>query len=175
MAALAVSALAVVTSAGVALFAPKFAADRAAELARENRVQQRLADAYLDVLRLTEREGLWLNALVSNWVASAIESEYDPIPRLRAPSPELADQATVGALLAAFGSREVMEAHAQWRSKVGPIIDADETLRWNLQEGGDPEARPSAEDLQPLSRAHKEELLTRKSLAEAVAAELGHR
>lgn len=170
-----VSGIAVVTSGVVSLCVPLITTRRAASLARETRVQQRLADSYLDILKIVEREGLWLRAQLHNWEAASKEDQYDPIPRMRVPPPELTDQATVSALLATFGSGRVREHYEAWRLTVVPVRDADADLRWNMQESGDPNAEPSDEDLSRLQVAHRAQVTARQALAEAVAGELGHR
>jgi hypothetical protein len=42
-----------------------------AKLARETRTQQCLADSYLEVLRIVEREGQWVEASIINWTTAA--------------------------------------------------------------------------------------------------------
>jgi hypothetical protein len=42
-----------------------------AKLARETRTQQCLADSYLEVLRIVEREGQWVEASITNWTTAA--------------------------------------------------------------------------------------------------------
>jgi hypothetical protein len=44
-----------------------------AKLARETRTQQRLADSYLEVLRIVEREGQGVEASITNWKIGAEE------------------------------------------------------------------------------------------------------
>lgn len=175
VAAVLVSGVAVVTSGVVSLVVPLITTKRAASLARETRVQQRLADSYLDVLKIVEREGLWLRAQFYNWEAASKEDDYDPIPRMKVPPPELSDQATVSALLATFGSQQVRDRYEAWRSSVQKLQDANANLNWNMQEVGDPDAQPSAEDLLPMQIAQEAQVKARQALAQAVAFELGHR
>lgn len=42
----------------------------------EERTQQRLADSYLEVLRIVEREGQWVEASITNWKL-AVEEEAE--------------------------------------------------------------------------------------------------
>lgn len=175
VAAVVVAGVSVVTSGGVALTVAVLTSKRATNLARENRLQQRLADSYVDVLRIVEREGLWLRAQLHNWEAATREDEYDPIPRMLVPSPALPDQATVAALLAAFGSDVVRAKYDDWRSTVDQQVNAHEVVSWNVGESGDPDAVPSDADLLLLQEAHMAQVTARQALADTIAAELGHR
>lgn len=175
VASVAVAGLAVVTSGVVSLLVPWLTSRRAAELARENRTQQRLADSYLDMLRIVEREGLALRAQVYNLDAAAREDKYDPIPRMHVPAPEVTDQATIAAILAAFGSTLVRDRYDAWRTTVLDQETVLDVLRWNWQEAGDPMAPPTQEELAPLREAHDQQVRARAALADAVAGELGHR
>jgi hypothetical protein len=53
-----------------------------ANLARETRTQQRLADSYLEVLRIVEREGQWVEASITNLKLTVEEepSFFPPTP-----------------------------------------------------------------------------------------------
>jgi hypothetical protein len=48
-----------------------------AKLARETRMQQRLADSYLEVLRLVEREAQWFEASTKNFEIYAVNYDYE--------------------------------------------------------------------------------------------------
>lgn len=166
---------AIVVSGLVSVLVPRISGNLAKDLARENRIQQRLADAYVDVLQIVEREGLWLQAAVTN-LKNSVWDEYEQIPRLRAPEPTLADQATAAALLAAFGSNDVRENYDEWRSAMSAALQEREGVYWNLQESGDPDARPSEQDLRELAEIrYPREQAARSRLADAIARELGHR
>jgi hypothetical protein len=47
-----------------------------AKLARETRTRQRLADSYLEVLRIVEHEGQWVATSITNWNIAAMEAKY---------------------------------------------------------------------------------------------------
>jgi hypothetical protein len=47
-----------------------------ADLTRETRVQQRLGESYVEVLRIVEREGQWVEASITNWKL-AVEEEAE--------------------------------------------------------------------------------------------------
>jgi hypothetical protein len=78
----------------------------------------------------------------------------------------------VSALLATFGSTAVRGQYEAWRVAAASVHDADAALRWNMQESGDPNARPSDADLLPLQVAQRAQMTTRQALADAVAGEL---
>lgn len=172
LAAVIVAGVSVVSTGVIAWKVPDRAARHALDLARENRTQQRLAEAYADVLRIVEREGLYLFATVSNWVAAAVEERYDPITRMQVPAPQLTDRASVAALLAAFGSDGVREKYDGWRGAVEGVQEADDIVRWNCQESGDPNARPDKDDLRRIGERHDAEVIARRDLANVIADEL---
>ena len=80
-------------------------------MAREARTQERLANAYVDLLDMAERTGQW---------AQSVRPMMDTIPPQPVPPlPELSEQARVEALVGAFGSNEVrrlMEARVSTSS-----------------------------------------------------------
>jgi hypothetical protein len=172
LAAVIVAGISVVSSGVIAWRVPDRAAKHALELARENRTQQRLAEAYADVLRIVEREGLYLFAKVCNSVAAAIESEYDPIPRMQVAPPQLTDQASVTALLAAFGSDDVRNKYNGWRGAVDGVNEAEDIMLWNWREDGDPDGPPQEDDLRRLGERHAVEIGARSDLANLIADEL---
>lgn len=63
------SGVAVITTSSVAIWSAR----QSAKLARETRTQQRLAESYLEVLHLVEREGQWVQADITNWEIAARE------------------------------------------------------------------------------------------------------
>lgn len=175
IAAAVVSVAAIVVSGLVSVLVPRISGNLAKDLARENRIQQRLADAYLGVLQIVEREGLWLQAAVTN-LQNLVWDEYEQVPLLLVPEPVLADQATAAALLDAFGSDDVHENYDRWRSAMSAAVYEREGVYWNLQESGDPAARPSEQELRKLAEALcPGEQSARKRLADVIARELGHR
>jgi hypothetical protein len=156
---------------GVAVWSRK----KDAAVTQETLRQQRLADAYLELLRLVEQEGQWVEAKVSNLV-TASEDELGIFKRMHVPTPDLADRSTAAALLAAVGSREVRLKHERWRKSVTTFEDAFAALQWEHQEHGDPREPLTADDLFALvHEVHPVEQAARSELAEAIARELGHR
>lgn len=80
--------------------------------AREDREQQRLENAYLELLRMTERVGQWAQ-IVYPFLQTG------PLPET--PMPPLEVQADTAALLAAFGTEEVREKTEAWRAVVNEM------------------------------------------------------
>jgi hypothetical protein len=78
------------------------------------------------------------------------------------------------ALLSAFGTDAVRERHKAWRQSVTDIEEEENTLRWNWEQNGDPEAAIGLDELKKLlEELRPNELAARSALADAVAAELG--
>lgn len=155
-----------------------------ANLARETRTQQRLAESYLEVLRIVEREGQWIEARITNWkIAAEEQAAFGPHPeagdhvgfeRVRMPEPAVTDRATIAAHLAAFGSDNIRELYEVWRSTVTAIDTKEDSLR-SIVEMDYPET-PSLDELKRLRDVlHPKEVAARQALADAIAEELGHR
>jgi hypothetical protein len=151
-------------------------ARQSAKLAKEQRVQQRSADGYLQVLRLAEQEAQWLDSCVHNFGLDHQDLYYGAAERIDVPRPAVADRATASAVLAAFGSTAVRARHAEWRSAADAFSELVNNIIIGLHLSDDPHETVSdesmktlTEDLQPKERA------ARQALAEAVASELGHR
>lgn len=87
--------------------------------AREQRRQQRLEVAYIEVLTLTER--------VSHWVALTLPILDDGTTAPALPDPP--DQARSTALLKAHGSKEVDQLFWEWRKAVQEFIGAVNVIR----------------------------------------------
>lgn len=114
-----------------------------AKLARETRTQQRLADSYLEVLRIVEREGQWVEATITNWKLVLEEAEVEPAPearnwlpgfkRVKVPEPAVTDQATIAAHLAALAPR-TCRLYRAWRFTITTIDTEEDALRWNAEE-----------------------------------------
>jgi hypothetical protein len=97
------------------------------------------------------------------------------------PKPAVTDRATAAALIAAFASGPVREAHAAWRQAADLLDVGLKSIEMYLAER-EAGARPYSGFLVPKERLkeltedlHPKEEGTRKALAEAVAEELGHR
>lgn len=105
--------------------------------AREAREQQRLENAYLELLKITERVGDWAQMLMPML-------QTGPLPETSFPSLDV--QAASAALLAAFGSEEVRRRTETWKAVVKQMIQQAELARdeeRNPPQPGDPRlARP---------------------------------
>jgi hypothetical protein len=113
------SGAAVIATSGVAVWTARQSgklaresAQQSANLAREARTHQRVADSYLEVLRLVEREGQWVEATTTNWKLTVEEAEANPpyvhsifhtpgfeFERLKVPKPAVTDRAIIEANL----------------------------------------------------------------------------
>lgn len=111
----------------------------------EVRRQGRLADTYVSVLALAEREGHWVRSEASLLEWTTDEPYTDrPIVIER---PSLDNRLTVEARLLGFGTDAVVAAYQAWRRSVEDL-DAEHTnIEWNVgQDGRDPG--------QPLGRSY---------------------
>lgn len=143
--------------------------------AETERKQSRLAEAYVDVLDLTERVGYWASQLRP---VSAPEDYQPPAP------PTVADQTRVTAKLSAFGSPEVRALHKSWRACVNAIVAADLKVRLRLEAASQHQhyVGKAGEDLswkdpiEPWGKIHDDyipaEVQARQALIERVAKEL---
>jgi hypothetical protein len=178
-------ALAAVITSGTVGFAAAGAAfystHRTAKTAREGRAEQRAADGYLKVLGLAEQEAQWLDAAVFNRSLDPRDDFTISFVRREVPEPAITDRATAAALIAAFASGPVREAHAAWRQAADDLdmkLKAVETYMAEAEIA----LRPGMGVLVPpqfvkelIEDFHPKEEGARKALAEAVAKELGHR
>ena len=133
--------------------------------AREAREQERLASAYLELLKMAERVGVW---------AQMIYPVYQSGKPPETPLPSLEVQADTAALVAAFGTDAVREKSETWQSVVRQMISAAELVVWE-------EAHPSQVPPQGSSaratiyELRPEEKRTRDELGAQVRAELRFR
>ena len=124
----------------------KQARDDARQTAREARLQQRLENAYIELLDMAERVGHW---------AQSAYPFFDTNPPQPVPSlPSLEQQARTEALVRAFGSDKVRERMESWRTVVrqmlsaarliymGPIPGLDKPIHLDARRKFDLELRP---------------------------------
>jgi hypothetical protein len=161
------SGVAVIATSGIAVWSAR----QSAKLARETRVQQRLGESYLEVLRIVEREGQWVENASRVWLWPLMGGS-GPEPRVTVPTPAVTDRATAAAHLAAFGSPNVRGLYRAWRSTITAIgTDGDAVIGHCIAQ--DPEGlRLSPGSM--LNGLHARELAARQALADAIAKELGH-
>ena len=167
----------VISSATVGLFgagAAFWSAKRAAKTAREEREQKRLAEAYLKVLGYVEAEAHWLNTCVYNFGLDRELVDYGAIAPRSVTRPDASDRVTTAAMIAAFGSRAVRSAYERWRAAADDFDTRVEQIFVGANLNGDLDvSKETMTELQ--EQFQSKERAARQALAEAVAAELGHR
>ncbi len=139
------------------------------------RTQQRLADSYLEVLRLVEREAQWFEASTKNWKVGAINYDHHDLqlPHVELPERKTSDRATIAAHLAAYGSKNVRKLHQTWRATITSIENVHESWDQNWALNGEP---PSVEQVDNVwTSLYPDERVAREALGDAIADELGHR
>jgi len=140
------------------------------QLAGEARVQQRLAEAYVELLELVHAVGQW-----SDLVRPIIGPGPEPPPL-----PSLPQQARVQALIDAYASDAVKGLMKSWQDVVTKVRVADMTIGFASQRDG-VRSPAAAEQRQQLEEKGWQELMAlrpaehaaRQALADQVAAELG--
>lgn len=117
-------------------------------LAREGRFEERRIDAYLEILRLVEHRTLWWGRRLMRLEVSGDpqytygHSTLPDLPR----APEVDEVATFDALLAAFGSEELIESCDGWVASTERLEELHEIAAWNYHEnyhGPDTETDPT--------------------------------
>jgi hypothetical protein len=137
--------------------------DDARAIAKETRDQQRLENAYIELLDVAERVGHWAQMAFPIMDTNPPK----PVPEL----PDLAQQARAEALIRAFGSDAVLGQMEAWRSVAQQMIVTGELI---AMRGVDASVNLTARqkfavELRP------EERRARAALGEQVAIELGQR
>jgi hypothetical protein len=155
----------------------------------EERTQQRLADSYLEVLHIVEREGQWIADSIRKWKIAAKPDEFVvDLDRVMMPRPAITDQAVINAHLAACGSDNVRRLYKVWRDVTDQIGDQLTELTaiddWldDIQRKENPGVPRSGsfvhdadDQFVQLKALHPDERAARLALADAIAGELGHR
>ncbi|QFS92294.1 hypothetical protein FIV07_16135 [Mycobacterium sp. THAF192] len=130
-------------------------------LAKEEREHKRLENAYLELLGMAERAGLW----ASNVHPFMDTDPPQPVP----PLPSLESQAHIRALISAFGSEQVKSAMANWVFVMKSMVTVAGEINLEDAEG----IRESGENPRlTLDKLRNAELEARKHLAETISAEL---
>ncbi len=149
------------------------------------RTQQRLADSYLEVLRLVEREGQWVDARITNWKLAVEEAEANPpyvddfyhrpgfeFERVKVSEPAVADRAIIAANLAAFGSPNVRRLYQVWRSTVTEIDEERVTMIYVLTADDEEHQHGLGEVKELLDVLQPKQSAARQALGDAIAKEL---
>ncbi len=142
----------------------KQARDDTRAIAREARQQQRLEDAYVELLKMAERVGQW-----AQMVCPVIDFGGQP----DTPLPSFEVQADASALMGAFGSEAVREKREAWESVVRKMASLVNQIRW---EEADPTGGriPQISSRATLHELRPDERAARQALADQVAVELRH-
>ena len=167
LAATGVTAISVVTNA----WTTRWTGRNAREQQREDRQQQRLANAYVQMLELAEKEGHYLQVRKYN-LEQAVWDEWGVAKHKQASRPEDEERAKSAALAAAFASPAVLKAHDQWLAAFDGAHQALEALEWKLREDYGPGMTLEQKDLQPFSDSADAEVSARKNLARSVSLDL---
>jgi hypothetical protein len=137
------------------------------ELAEDSRRQERLADAYVELLGIVNR-----TAHYADMVRPFVDTN-PPAPT--PPLPHVDEQMRAESLVMAFGSRNVEALFETWRQTIWAIIRADQEIGFGLtrEESGRTNHmevwRQLVDELKPAQKA------ARSALADAVAVELRSR
>lgn len=146
------------------------------ELAADARRQQRLSEAYVELLEVVEGVGYWSMSLYPM-------IDTDP-PRELPPLPPLERQVRAQALVSAYGSDAVRELHGTWTSAMVQIRSAAQTIAYMRAEidmrktnlGVERFAEAESEQRQKIAlECRLAEQTAREALARQVSLELGHR
>lgn len=175
-----VAAIAVIISA-IAVVASTFTSirnmDRTVALARETRTQERLAESYLEVLRMVQLESIRAHAIVENY--KIMTDEYFQYSDTRAPVPDppaLSHQSIIAAHLAAFGTARVRALYNNWRTLMRKVEIEIESVAFREQESFGSVPAISVQDLIKLQEELlPEERRARDSLSDAMGKELSER
>ena len=140
--------------------------DAARADAKEAREQQRLENAYVDLLDMAERAGHWAQMVLP--VVDTNPPQPDP------DLPSVNEQAHTEALVKAFGSKDVRERMEVWSDVVKEMNATVGLIRWieadtTRHRGSQENPRGKLQDLR------REEREAREALGNQVAVELRHR
>jgi len=151
-----------VVGAGVVWLAGHSARRQVAGRLREERHRHRFAEAYVELLTTLEKLGQWAQ-LVRPVLDFGIEAP---------PLPGLAEQARVQALLAAYGSPQVVDLYHAHHKTIAEILKLDQLIASVVERGE--EVGVGRSDLWERldTKLRPDEAAARKALALRVAVEL---
>lgn len=138
----------------------------------QNRIEDKRADAYLELLRSIERKGLALESTLG-WLDAGTEPDYgQPQPR-RSERPPLSDRSAIRALLAALGSPALQLRTEAWFEKVKQFDDEYDSLAFDwLQNSDDPNEPIDRKSLDLIRAALQSEMTERREVAKQIVQEL---
>lgn len=175
------SIVAVIATSSVAVWSAR----HTAKVARDTRTYQRLAESYLEVLRIVEREGQWIEISITNWkiraqelaacgIDAILNNEETGFKRVKEPErPGATDRATILAHLTAFGSPKVRGCYHAWASITAAIDTELETVEFNAYVNYPPDLALSLDDLKRLEELGGQERAARNALGYAIAQDVG--
>jgi hypothetical protein len=136
---------------------------RHAELmAAEERHQQRLADAYVQLLTTIQRLGQW---------AELVRPMVGPTPQR--PLPDLEEQAQTLALVGAYASPSVAALYEEYAAVIKAMLRADSDIRREERQGAEVGPGSTTEPWRKLEmELRPAEITARRKLAEQIATEL---
>lgn len=144
-------------------------------LTREGRFEERRIDAYLEILRLVEHRTLWWAQRVMRLEASGDPqyiygpSNMPELPR----TPEVDDMATLDALLAAFGSSQLVQTCKGWVASTVRLAGLLEAAAWNYDQNyAGPDTETDPEDLAKIRGEVQNLRRERDQVAQAVRREI---
>lgn len=141
-------------------------------LTRENRIEDKRADAYLELLRLIEREGLALESTMTRLEART-EPDYGQATPRTTDRPPLSERAAISALLVAFGSPALKSHVESWAEAVKQFDDEYERLAFDwMQNVGDPNEPIESASLDGLRGVLLAEQQERREVARQIVDEL---
>jgi hypothetical protein len=141
-------------------------------LTRENRIEDKRADAYLELLRLIEREGLALESTMTRLDART-EPDYGQAKPRTTDRPPLSERAAINALLVAFGSRALKLRVESWAEEVKQFDEEYERLAFDwTQNAGDPNEPIETGSLDGLRGVLLAEQQERREVARQIVDEL---
>jgi hypothetical protein len=150
--------------------------DREDAARSDERTYRRLAESYLEVLRIVEREGQWIEAAITNqkiateevkWLDVVITNQKIAAKEVTIrhgcyeieeagkrvkmpPEPAVTDRATIAALLAAFGSPTVRGLYKDWRSLTTAIQTQLDTVEVTADPSSSSDYSQGIDDLKRL-------------------------
>uniref|UniRef100_A0AB39U1P0 Uncharacterized protein n=1 Tax=Mycolicibacterium phage Alyssa1 TaxID=3240801 RepID=A0AB39U1P0_9CAUD len=133
-------------------------------MAEDARKQQRLENAYLEMLEMTEKASQW---------AQIAYPLFDTNPPAPVPDlPSLDAQSHVEALVRAFGSDEVLTLLDEWRLVIREMVKCDRLIKMGLEHDRQPGEKSPRLEFMELKDKERE---SRDALGRRVSVELGHR
>ncbi len=140
----------------------------------DNRVEDKRADAYVELLRLIEREAMALASTMEQ-LEHRTEPDYgQPSPR-RIDRPPPYDRASLSALVAAFASPAVRQLIGQWSEVVASFDREHGRLQFEWEQSGDPQEPLDWTSLEGLRDVIRSEAVARQAIRERVVSELDSR